>query len=478
MSNTIIQLKSSSSLGNVPNVLFPGELAINYGDGKLYYGNTSNQAVLFDAITEPAGINQEIQFNDSGSFGSSANLKFNSSTKTLTTHDLIVANTLMIITTNNIINVSCSIFSQANLAFSDVNDCNKNPRDGEGGFLSPILYEPIEPSGPVTPGLSINNVLLDPSRRFIKVPEINAKGNLLGFTCYEKSEFIYYIKTKIVDNIIKKKDDFEILSPTTRLPIPIGIITMLNSLFHINSFIDANIDIVARNQESYEQLISPTFYYSYGNLNNNPSYENILFLNDVYQYFTTNGVLLASHFPDDIAFAKHMIRLNVQSYINFLLSNIIDGNNRQELATFFQTKNYFLPFVTFKTDKDGRITTYNIHFENHPYFMPEFREIFTSQEVTNFSNRTERRPGVQTRSGKQTFGDFIGVHHSSKQYTDLYANIRRLYENLGRANREFLSSSSASSSGGSSSGGSKKKKRKTLKKMNKKKKKKTIRKKI
>ena len=62
MSNTIIQLKSSSSLGNVPNVLFPGELAINYGDGKLYYGNTSNQAVLFDAITEPAGINQEIQF--------------------------------------------------------------------------------------------------------------------------------------------------------------------------------------------------------------------------------------------------------------------------------------------------------------------------------------------------------------------------------------------------------------------------------
>ena len=63
MSNTIIQLKSSSSLGNVPSVLFPGELAINYGDGKLYYGNTSNQAVIFQAVTQPAGLNQEIQLN-------------------------------------------------------------------------------------------------------------------------------------------------------------------------------------------------------------------------------------------------------------------------------------------------------------------------------------------------------------------------------------------------------------------------------
>lgn len=124
MPNTIIQLKSSSSSGNVPNVLFPGELAINYGDGKLYYGNTSNQSVLFDVITEPAGLNQEIQFNDSGSFGSSANLKFNSSTKTLTTHDLIVSNNLTSITTNNIINVSSSIFSQANLAFNKANSAN------------------------------------------------------------------------------------------------------------------------------------------------------------------------------------------------------------------------------------------------------------------------------------------------------------------------------------------------------------------
>lgn len=92
MSNTVIQLKNSGATGNVPSTLAPGELAINYADGKLYYGNASNNSVLFDVITEPAGLNQEIQFNDSGSFGSSANLKFDSSTKTLTTNKLVAAN--------------------------------------------------------------------------------------------------------------------------------------------------------------------------------------------------------------------------------------------------------------------------------------------------------------------------------------------------------------------------------------------------
>ena len=120
MSNTIIQLKSSSSLGNVPNVLFPGELAINYGDGKLYYGNTSNQAVLFDVITQPAGLNQEIQFNDSGAFGASANLKFNSSTKTLTTDKIVVGDITSNVITR-ISDVSNSAFAQANLAYSAAN---------------------------------------------------------------------------------------------------------------------------------------------------------------------------------------------------------------------------------------------------------------------------------------------------------------------------------------------------------------------
>ena len=92
MANTLIQLKNSGASGNTPGSLAPGELAINYADGKLYYGNALNNPILFDVITEPAGLNQEIQFNDSGVFGSSANLKFDSSTKTLTTDKIVSAN--------------------------------------------------------------------------------------------------------------------------------------------------------------------------------------------------------------------------------------------------------------------------------------------------------------------------------------------------------------------------------------------------
>jgi hypothetical protein len=91
MANTVIQLKNSGASGNVPDVLAPGELAINYADGKLYYGNASNNAVLFDVITEPAGLDTELQFNDSGVFGSSANLTFSSVTKTLSTDSIVLS---------------------------------------------------------------------------------------------------------------------------------------------------------------------------------------------------------------------------------------------------------------------------------------------------------------------------------------------------------------------------------------------------
>jgi len=84
MANTIITLKSSGVSGNVPSSLQSGELAINYADGKLFYGDSSNTAVLFDVITEPAGLNGEVQFNDSGSFGSSSGFTYNQLTEALT----------------------------------------------------------------------------------------------------------------------------------------------------------------------------------------------------------------------------------------------------------------------------------------------------------------------------------------------------------------------------------------------------------
>lgn len=83
MANTVIQIKSSGVVGNVPSTLLPGELAINYQDGKLYYGDASSQVELFDVITEPAGLDGELQFNNLGSFGSDASLTFNDTTKVL-----------------------------------------------------------------------------------------------------------------------------------------------------------------------------------------------------------------------------------------------------------------------------------------------------------------------------------------------------------------------------------------------------------
>jgi len=110
MANTVIKLKSSGVTGNVPNNLEPGELAINIIDGKLFYGNTSCNAVLFD-VNNPAGLEGELQFNNSGEFGSSANLKFDNTTKTLNVKNVfangnVVTNTLVVLSTTNLGNVS------------------------------------------------------------------------------------------------------------------------------------------------------------------------------------------------------------------------------------------------------------------------------------------------------------------------------------------------------------------------------------
>jgi hypothetical protein len=112
MANTIIQLKNSGIPGNVPSILQPGELAINYTDGKLFYGNSLNVATLFDAITEPSGLNGEIQFNDSGVFGASANLKYDTANKTLTVDEIVSQ------TTDRIFNHANGAYGTANTKLS------------------------------------------------------------------------------------------------------------------------------------------------------------------------------------------------------------------------------------------------------------------------------------------------------------------------------------------------------------------------
>lgn len=83
MSNTILQLKHSTVTGNTPSSLANGELAINTFDGKLFYSKPNGSIGTIITYPGPSGLNGEIQFNDNGILGASANLSFNKSTNTL-----------------------------------------------------------------------------------------------------------------------------------------------------------------------------------------------------------------------------------------------------------------------------------------------------------------------------------------------------------------------------------------------------------
>lgn len=109
MSNTIIELKHSQVTGNVPATLANGEISINTADGKLFYKNPAGTIETFDRYPGPSGLNGEIQFNDSGDLGSTANLKINKTTGTLSVgasaevaNSIVVGNRVGFANTNNV----------------------------------------------------------------------------------------------------------------------------------------------------------------------------------------------------------------------------------------------------------------------------------------------------------------------------------------------------------------------------------------
>jgi len=84
MANTVIQLKHSTLTGNVPSSLANGEISINSRDGKFFYSTPAGVVVTHYPYPGPAGLNQEIQFNDSGVLGSDSGLTYNKTTDVLT----------------------------------------------------------------------------------------------------------------------------------------------------------------------------------------------------------------------------------------------------------------------------------------------------------------------------------------------------------------------------------------------------------
>jgi hypothetical protein len=96
MSNTIIELKHSQVSGNTPSSLANGEISINTYDGIFYYKNPAGTITPFAKYPGPAGLDGEIQFNDSGVLGSTANLSINKTTGTLAARGVDVANSIVV----------------------------------------------------------------------------------------------------------------------------------------------------------------------------------------------------------------------------------------------------------------------------------------------------------------------------------------------------------------------------------------------
>ena len=90
MANTVIQLKHSTLTGNVPSTLANGEISINNRDGKFFYSTPAGAIITHYPYTGPAGLNQEIQFNDSGSLGSNSGLTYSKTNSVLTVNGAVI----------------------------------------------------------------------------------------------------------------------------------------------------------------------------------------------------------------------------------------------------------------------------------------------------------------------------------------------------------------------------------------------------
>ena len=92
MANTVIQLRNSTVTGNVPSSLANGEISINSRDGKFFYSTPAGSVITHYPYLGPAGLNKEIQFNDSGTLGANAGLSFDKSSGIFSTKLISVTN--------------------------------------------------------------------------------------------------------------------------------------------------------------------------------------------------------------------------------------------------------------------------------------------------------------------------------------------------------------------------------------------------
>jgi hypothetical protein len=144
MANTTIQLKHSTLTGNVPSSLANGEISINSRDGKFFYSTPASVIITHYPYLGPAGLNKEIQFNDSGTLGSNAGLAFDKTSGSLNVSNAIIVGgrnldvyaNAAFLQANTPSYVANSAATYANGAFTKANNAFANTTGTFNGSLS------------------------------------------------------------------------------------------------------------------------------------------------------------------------------------------------------------------------------------------------------------------------------------------------------------------------------------------------------
>jgi len=173
MANTTIQLKHSTETGNVPASLANGEISINSRDGKFFYSTPAGVVTTHYPYPGPAGLNQEIQFNDSGVLGSDSGLTYNKTTDVLT----VVGGAIV-----GGVNVTPQIqlaFTQANTPSHVANSAASYANSAFGRANNSIN---ANTGGTITGNLTISGNLTMTGAGNISVANISITNNLSAIT--------------------------------------------------------------------------------------------------------------------------------------------------------------------------------------------------------------------------------------------------------------------------------------------------------
>ena len=222
MANTIIELRHSTISGNTPTNLANGEVAINTYDGKLFYrGGSSNTIQTIERYEGPAGLDGEIQFNDSGILGAVSGLSFNK-----TTNDLSVSGGI----------IAANVVTQTFIEFEDGSKqytANAGAANGFSVFSVPtqnnVVSSTAEDTIVLVGGTGIS-ILTDPQNNRITFSTVASEDDI--FT--DGSDF------RFVDEEVTLQSDLGFVDQTPTTQIDLGqLVTggiLFPSLFVLPSF--------------------------------------------------------------------------------------------------------------------------------------------------------------------------------------------------------------------------------------------------